>query len=104
MVEQFAFENAAFDDDGDAAVFDDSFIAAALIREPSAEARALHALQLRRLPDQRTGDEIFQPSPTLPPRWSVRPSHQFAALRPLPVVLTVTCILVAATALLILLR
>lgn len=102
-VVEHTFENAAFDDDADAAVFDESFIAAAPIRELSADARA-RQLQLHRLPDQRTGDEVFQPLPVPQPRWSVRPSHHFAALRPLPVALVGLCVLAAATVLITLLR
>ena len=44
-----ASDNAAFDDGN--AVFDESFVAAAVVREPSAADRALQRLLL---PDQRT--------------------------------------------------
>ncbi|HEV2345175.1 MAG TPA: hypothetical protein VGS97_13845 [Actinocrinis sp.] len=100
MVEHPASENAAFDDDDTGAVFDESFVAAALVHEPSAEVRALHR---HRLPDQRT-DEPFEPLSGLPLQWSVRPSHQFAALRLWPAILVTACVLAAATALVILLR
>lgn len=100
MVEHPASENAAFDDDDAGAVFDESFVAAALVHEPSAEARALHR---HRLPDQRT-DEPFQLLFGPPPQWSVRPSRQFAALRLWPTVLVTVCLLAATTALVILLR
>jgi hypothetical protein len=84
------------------AVFDDAFVAAAPVREPSAEARAL----LRhRLPDQRTGDETFEAlSVTLPPRWTVRPSHRLAALRPIPTALVAVSVLAAVAIVVMLLR
>ena len=96
VTENTASENAAFDDDD--AVFDDSFVAAAAVREPSAEDRAL---QRQLLPDQRT----TEPSLPLPAaRWSVRPSHHFTAIRPLPVAAAVLCVFAVVTLLVILLR
>lgn len=88
---------AVFDDD--AAVFDESFVAAAQVREPSAADRALHR---HLLPDQRTGEAPL-PLTTLP-RWSVRPSHRFDALRPLPVMVAVACVLAVTALAVILLR
>ena len=85
--------------DDDSAVFDESFVAAAPVREPSAADRALHR---HLLPDQRTGEA---PLPLMtPPRWSVRPSHRFNALRPLPVVAALACILTVIALSIILLR
>lgn len=87
-------ENAAFD--GDKVVFDESFVAAAPVRELSAADRAL---QRHLLPDQRTGEA---PLPATPPRWSVRPSHRFTAIRPLPFVAAAVCILAVAAFLVVL--
>jgi hypothetical protein len=102
VVEHPASEDAAFDDDDAGAVFDESFVAAAPVHEPSAEARALHR---HWLPDQRT-DELVGPLPQPGPplQWSVRPSHQLAALRLLPTILAAVCVMAATTALVILLR
>jgi hypothetical protein len=85
--------------DEDNAVLDESFVAAAPVREPSAADRALHR---HLLPDQRTGEAPL-PLPT-PPRWSVRPSHRFDALRPLPVVAALACTLTVIAVSIILLR
>lgn len=79
----------------DDAVFDESFVAAAVVREPSAEDRALRR---RTLPDQRTGEE-----PLLLPRWSVRPSHHLSAVRPLPAVVAVVCLLAVVAVLVVVL-
>ena len=82
-------------------VFNESFIAAAPVREPSAQERAA-------LARQRTGPSA-DPSPTLPAleplrrRWTVRPSHHLSAVR-LPAVAAAVCALAAASLLLILLR
>lgn len=79
-------------------VFDESFVAAALVREPSAADRVrMRDLQRHLLPDQRA-DEA--PLPVAAARWTVRPSHHLAAVRPLPAVAALVCML-AATALLI---
>lgn len=62
-------------------VFDESFVAAAPAREPSAQARALLArrsMQLRQ-------DGAPHPARETLGRWSVRPSHHLAAVRLLPV-------------------
>ncbi|MBS2963916.1 hypothetical protein KGA66_12735 [Actinocrinis puniceicyclus] len=74
-------------------VFDESFVAAARVREPSAEDRALLARQIRaarlaELPSRR---------------WGVRPSHHLAALR-LPAVAAAVSALAAVALLLALLR
>jgi hypothetical protein len=96
--ESTEFDDASSDDARfDAAVFDESFVAAAPVREPSAEARAL---QRHLLPDQRTGEE---PLPTVLPRWSVRPSHHLSAVRPLPAIAALVCILTVTALLVILL-
>ncbi len=91
--------NGAFCDDSQL-VFDESFIAAAPAREPSAEARALMAnrsLQLRRDGEPRPAREHLG-------RWSVRPSHHLAAIRLLPAVACVAGLLGAAALLFLLLR
>lgn len=97
---QHADNTAANGAESNDPVFDESFVAAAPAREPSAKDRAVKRhLQRHPVPDQRT-DEI----PVLPPvaRWTIRPSHRFAALRLLPVAAAVACV-IAVTALIVML-
>ena len=80
-------------------VLDESFIAAAPVREPSAHARALLARRLLDLPDSQLRLPRGGPDQ---PRWSVRPSHHLAAIR-FTAVLSLTCVAAAAAALLFIL-
>lgn len=87
--------------DGTLPVFDESFVAAAPVREPSAQARA--ALARRRAassPDPTSEFSFFEP---VRRRWTVRPSHHLSAVR-LPAVAAAVCTLAAVALLLILLR
>ena len=89
----------AFDDDA-SLVLDESFVAAAPAREPSAQARAQLAsrsLQLRQDGEPRPARETLG-------RWSVRPSHHLAAVRLLPAVALTVSALVFAAVLFILVR
>jgi hypothetical protein len=81
-------------------VLDESFVAAAPAREPSAQARAQLAsrsLQLRQDGEPRPARETLG-------RWSVRPSHHLAAVRLLPAVALTVSVLAFATVLFILVR
>jgi hypothetical protein len=75
--------------------FDESFVAAAPVREPSAQARALSARRLLELPDSdpRRGPQPAQYAET---RWSVRPSHHLAAIRPAAAAIAVGLAAIAA--------
>jgi hypothetical protein len=81
-------------------VFDESFVAAAPAREPSAQARALLAGRSTQL---RQDGEL---RPAREPRglWLVRPSHHLAAVRLLPAVACTVGVLAIAALLFILLR
>jgi len=85
-------------------VFDESFVAAASIREPSAEARALLA---RAQAEWESGEQEQQrrlprrPVQVPLPHWSVRPAHHLSALRMSAV--TVLACGAALTALLVIL-
>ena len=81
-------------------VLDESFIAAAPVREPSARARALLARRLLDLPDSQLQLPRGEPSP---PRWAVRPSQHLAAMR-LSAVTAIACVAAVAGILYILLR
>jgi hypothetical protein len=82
-------------------LFDESFVAAATVHEPSAQARAVLA--------RRRADTSAQPFSALrlrdqpPRRWAVRPAHHFSALR-LPAVAAAACALAGAALLLFLLH
>jgi hypothetical protein len=82
-------------------VFDESFVAAASVREPSAQARALLARRRAEL----SADPSSTPRSFAQPerRWAVRPAHHLSALR-LPAVAVTVCALAATALLLILLR
>ena len=82
-------------------VFDESFVNAAPVHEPSAQARALLARRRAELSADRssTRRSFDQPGP----RWAVRPAHHLSAIR-LPAVAVTTCVLAATAVLLILLR
>jgi hypothetical protein len=93
-----AFRDALHDDAS--LVLDESFIAAAPAREPSARARAQLAgrsMQLRQDGEPRPARETLG-------RWSVRPSHHLAAVRLLPAVAFTVGVLAFAAVLFILLR
>ncbi len=94
--------NAASDLNG--AVFDESFVAAASVHEPTAYARAVRLEQpsaARRDPARGPGPGAYDEPP--PARWSVRPSHHLAAVR-LPAVATLACLTSVAVLLFVLLR
>ena len=82
-------------------VFDESFVAAAPVRELSAQAR----VELARQRTELSTDPSSQLSTldSLRRRWTVRPSHHLSALR-LPAVAAAACTLVGAALLLMLLR
>ena len=82
-------------------VFDESFVAAAVIHEPSAQARALLAQPL-----PKTQQPVPQPAymyMPLPHCWSVRPSHHLAALR-MSAVTAIACVMAITALLVIMLR
>jgi hypothetical protein len=82
-------------------VFDESFVAAAPVREPSAQARALLARSRAELSADPSSARRFSDQPER--RWAVRPAHHLSAVR-LPAVAITVCMLAAAAVLLILLR
>ncbi|MGH3416054.1 MAG: hypothetical protein ACRDVE_12645 [Actinocrinis sp.] len=82
--------------------FDESFVAAASVREPSAQARALLA---RRPLDTRLPAKplpSFEERPAT--RWSVRPSHRLAAVRVLPATACALCLIAVGVFLYAMLR
>jgi hypothetical protein len=91
--------DAAFHDDA-SLLFDESFVAAAPAREPSARARA----QLASRSMQLRQDGELRPARESLGRWSVRPSRHFAAVRLLPAVAFTVGVLAFAAVLFILLR
>jgi len=86
--------------DDASSAFDESFVAAAPVREPSARARALSARRAAQLPDDRLA---FRPADQPAARWAVRPSHHLAALR-LPAVAGGLSVIAISALLFILLR
>ncbi|HXR73301.1 hypothetical protein [Actinocrinis sp.] len=82
-------------------VFDESFVAAAPVHEPSAQARAVLARRRAELfaDPSATRRSLDQPER----RWAVRPAHHLSAVR-LPAVAVTTCVLATVAVLLILLR
>lgn len=89
-------------------VFDESFIAAAPVRELSAQARAAQAraaLARRRRAQQSVGPSATLRSPDeTPRRWAVRPSHHLSAVRLPAVAVATACALTVSALLFILLR
>jgi hypothetical protein len=82
--------------------FDDAFVAAASVREPSAQARALLA---RRPVDTRPPMKPLPGEDERPmTRWSVRPSHRLAAVRVLPATACALCLIAVAAFLFVMLR
>lgn len=95
--ETFAPDEAVFIDAG--IVFDEAFVAAATVREPSARARAAVAASE---PDEPTrGQPWIERHPLS--HWSVRPSHHFAAVR-LPAVAAIAGVMSGIAVLVMLLR
>jgi hypothetical protein len=90
-------------------VFDEAFVAAAEVREPSARARAYQAGAEGFGPgrDDQHHDEPRRDGPWSGlqplPHWSVRPSHHLAAVR-LSAVAAITCVISTVALLVILLR
>ncbi len=81
--------------DHEVPTLDESFVAAAPVREPSAQARVLLARRLLEFPDSDLR-RAQQRAPYAATRWSVRPSHHLAAIRPAAVAITVGLAVIAA--------
>jgi hypothetical protein len=88
-------------------VFDESFVAAAVIHEPSADARSWLAQTQEsgsgaeaQLPQQRSQTRPVQ----LPlPHWTVRPAHHLSALR-MSAVTAIACVMAVTALIFMLLR
>lgn len=88
--------------DGELPVFDESFIAAAPVREPSAQARAILARRTAELAADPNGGLRLLEQPLR--RWVVRPAHHLSAVRLPAALAAAVCALAGAALLLILLR